>query len=377
VDAVNNDKIPAREAYLTEAPKYGRIPMHLHRVLCSSPISFTTAPEVLLLTLHAAMLETGFVLSVIKKTDIKDSESSSDAHALPASVGAAIKRGTCILVYTYNAQLSSEQQPTCTVVCSVMGRDVLIAINNRGQPSHHVSLDCGTYFMQRHQEIHGAHVERMICGHVGFTDNKELSIAGGSVTITPEAICLLWTRLKNEMTLPALADVCRVAGLPPPAGLQTMTIDIKMKIFDYLDACDLASVSATCTELHHLADNDQLWERLCNAQFPKGCSNFSDIIKSKAQKNGWKWVYGQCFKDRQRRMEEENNLRRRRPVAMIPSFGPAYPPFYPAPPHPGFSAGIIGGEQDRLPFLGGSGLAGSRAWPFPGTRPGREHHRWF
>lgn len=385
--AIDTREIPVEEDYFIEAPKYGRIPMHLYRVLCSNSGSCTSAPEMVFLTFHAAMLETGFMLSNQHHgSEERKKESFNDAHILPASVAEAIKRGTCSVRYTLSSQSPCKQQPTCTVVCSVMGHDVLVATNNDGHSSNYIRLDSITFFStytEMHQEESQVSLERMLCPHVGITPDKELSISRGSIKGTTEAICMLWTKLKNELILPALADVCRVAGLPPPVGLLTMATDIKVKILDYLDACDLAAVSATCTELHHLADNDNVWKRLCNAHFPTGCSNTSDYIKTKADKMGWKWVYGQCYKDRQRRMDEERNRQRRRPVAMIPSFGPAHPPFYPAPPHPGFPTGMIGGDQDRLPYLGGSGLAGRRSFRFPGstsstssTRSGRNRH-WF
>ena len=86
-----------------------------------------------------------------------------------------------------------------------------------------------------------------------------------------------------------------------------------------------------------------------------------------AQQRGFKWAFGQCWRERRQREEALRRARNRMFAPGVPRFGVPRPPFYPAP-HPGFPL-MVGGDYDRLPQFGpGSGLPGQ--FGGGGTAPG-------
>lgn len=83
-------------------------------------------------------------------------------------------------------------------------------------------------------------------------------------------------------------------------------------------------------------------------------------LLSQARTRGYKWAYGQAWRERRQREEALRRARSRSFVPAVPRFGiPRPPPFYPAPP-PGHHPFIIGGDYDRLPQFGpnGGGMPG-------------------
>lgn len=97
-------------------------------------------------------------------------------------------------------------------------------------------------------------------------------------------------------------------------------------------------------------------------------------IPHQAQHRGYKWAFGQCWRERARREEELRRARARTFIPGVPRFGVPRPPFYPPPPGPGFPS-IIGGDYDRLPQLGPGigGIGGVPGGSFfsSGRRQGR------
>jgi hypothetical protein len=172
--------------------------------------------------------------------------------------------------------------------------------------------------------------------------------------LDPNKLTDLWNCLKNRISLPALAAASRAAGLVPPTGLITLPSELKQRILRMLDALGLVALGSTCSQFRHLVAADQLWQPLCCADFPSVSPHALGYVDPRTGSpiRGWKWAYGVCYADRRER--EERARRRRRFIPAVPYFGPR-PPFYPPAAPRGFP-GIIGGDSDRLPFLGASGM---------------------
>lgn len=100
-----------------------------------------------------------------------------------------------------------------------------------------------------------------------------------------------------------------------------------------------------------------------NTPQPPHCTHppcLSTPLHPQAHIRGYKWAYGQAWRERRQREEALRRARSRNFAPAVPRFGiPRPPPFYPAPP-PGHHPFIIGGDYDRLPQFGpnGGGMPG-------------------
>lgn len=370
------DDAAEEDAVCIPVPVGLRIPGHLLRVLCSNPITADSPAGILLLTSHAAMLETGFSAVAGPGPEWED------PHFLPTQ--GALSAG----LYRVQYRLK-DPDPACTLVCSTMGESLLLAASTSdSKHSRHVMLDWSNKAGQRWvmpatpaelpPEGVGSPEALQPCPHVIVTSGQKVILHRKWVLDYP-MLRMLWNTLKDSLVLPMVGAACAAAGQPPPAGLLSLPAELKETVLRALAALDLAALSATCAELRHLCAADDLWKPLFLADFPNPPVDIADAIP----RRGYKWAYAHCYVERRRAQEESRRRRRRRyTIPGIPHFGPS--PFYPAPPPRGFP-GIIGGEQDRLPFLGGPGGLGggprlfgassssarTQGLPFGGA------HRWF
>ncbi|EFJ13874.1 hypothetical protein SELMODRAFT_49051, partial [Selaginella moellendorffii] len=63
----------------------------------------------------------------------------------------------------------------------------------------------------------------------------------------------LWKEIKDNLTLRLLMLLCEIAGLPLPACFQILPTELKMKILEFLPALDVARISMVSSELRFLA----------------------------------------------------------------------------------------------------------------------------
>ncbi|KAL4538896.1 hypothetical protein Ndes2526B_g02828 [Nannochloris sp. 'desiccata'] len=409
-----------------------RIPSYLLRVLTSS--NSITKPDassssgssfvelgpigVLLLMAHAAMLETGFTyisnsnnntattassVSYINQMQDNNHDDFSDYHLSIAA--AAISSGVFRLQYNLASNKEVSASPACTLICSAMGESVLIAASAEdGKHARHVVLDWKAqryvvpYSTSKHEEKKnkgvGKETESLkLCDGVEITPRQDIILLAQTHNnvdnendgprqkvwkVEHEALKKVWNILKDSIALPMLTAACLSAGYPPPVGLLTLPTEVKDSLLGMLCAIDLAALGAACTELKHLTSSDELWKPLFLTDFPDPPVE----IAYAALKKGYKWAYAHCFLERRRAEEERYRRRQRRYVIPGLPLGPR-PPYYPAPAPRGFP-GIIGGDQDRLPFFPGppggrftfGGGVGSRSFGSgSGGRPGS--HRLF
>jgi len=418
-----------------------RIPSYLLRVLTSSNINTGTDAssalntpyssvergpmEVLLLMAHAAILETGFTyintsnnstaLTAASTDAMNQKEDGNDENSeYRLSIAAtAISSGVYRLPYNVSSNKDTSVSPTCTLICSAMGESVLIAASAEdGKHARHVVLNwkaqgyvvpyttTGTTTRSRDEAEKNKGVGKgteslRLCDYVEITPRQDILLLAPKNSgldndihddeslqrvwkVEHEALKKVWNILKDSISLPMLTAACLSVGYPPPAGLLTLPTEVKDSLLGMLGAIDLAALGTTCTELRHLTSSDELWKPLFMADFLSPPVEIADA----ALKKGYKWAYAHCFIEKRRADEERQRRRQRR--YMIPGLplGPR-PPYYPAPAPRGFP-GIIGGDQDRLPFfpgpprftfgVGGSG-GGGGGHSF-GSRSGGSH-RFF
>jgi hypothetical protein len=319
------------------------VPTSLLRTLLHNPGPAASDTGILMLAAHAAMLESGF-------TPAWGGAAASWA-ALPedCTVSPSVTRIPYVFVLPTDSTDGGASIPSpCTLTASAMGSSLIVAVSTAGGHAHHVALSASTYLRSGPAvtdaggENQGATTEG-----VAVRSNGHGLVINGSVELGGSRLRRLWTALKDGIAFPSLLAAYANAGLPPPAGLLALPADLKSRVLRLLPALELAALSATCTELRHLGSANDLWQPLLERDFPAAPS----WITGQRERRGSKWCYAQCHRDRREREEEEGRRRRRRFMAAVPRFHPLH---HPAPAPPGFP-GMVGGDTDRLPFLGGTG----------------------
>jgi hypothetical protein len=223
--------------------------------------------------------------------------------------------------------------------------------------------------------------------------------AGQPRPVAYRSLPRLWRQLKDGLCAPLLAAHHRAAGLPPPAGLLALPLDLLVRevlprvalgaaaaaaapasaaaptATVALEGAsrDLASCCLACSALRAAASADELWRPVFEAEAraplaaaaaggglaPDPSSERS--LRLAAERRGWKWAAAALVTERRRR-ERLARLRQRRSALARPwpggAIGGPRPPFFPAPPGFGGAPGIIGGDYDRLPGGGGRGGPG-------------------
>jgi hypothetical protein len=378
-----------------------RIPGHLLRVLsCQSNGAMATSQQgMLVLIFHAAMLETGFATKVEKDattatppagaTDTTSMELSTNDWAVPedACLPGMYRLSYCLRdaskTFTAEQQQEEDDKNWCSSTCSLIGSSILFAARASDGHSRHLLLNPAHYFRPssppdlKSWRLHGDAPQQ-----VGLTPPRRAStsVAGNCLVVSssqnqegehgvmhPDALRCLWNALKDTIALPMLTAVCAAIGFPPPAGLLTLPGELKSRILASLPALDVAALASVNSELRHVASDDAFWRPLFDAEFPSPLSWVIDQIP----RRGYKWAFAMCWRERELRRKEMEDARRRHYHFLAsppgPHFSPA--PFYPAPPPRGFP-GVVGGDYDRLPFLGGTGIGGGAGGGGFGGVPG-------
>ncbi|KAK3150943.1 hypothetical protein QOZ80_3AG0239690 [Eleusine coracana subsp. coracana] len=142
----------------------------------------------------------------------------------------------------------------------------------------------------------------------------------------------LWRVLKDEMALPLMISLCQLNGLRLPPCLMALPADLKTKILEFVSGLDLARVECTCKEMAILAADDNLWNKfVVDGEGSRGS-------KSAKARFAEAWV--------------ANKRRSKRPIPTFWNYGWGNHPFVP------HRFPVIGGDSDRLPFIGNHGSLG-------------------
>lgn len=337
------------------------VPGLLLRVLRSNLGAVSSSAAcVLVLAAHAAMLESGFqptADSGVVGRSGEDKAGPEQRCRLPPGSRASSSIYRLSYVCPEVAATSGGEAGRCSVDCSLMGGSVLLAARTPRGHLHHTSLVASDFVVVASPTGDEAGTSAEAEGGVALLPGNGLRVGSApGLELSAAAVRRLWRCLKDSAAFPMLLATYADAGLPPPAGLLALPEELKQAVLERLAAADLAALSGCCTELRHLASQDELWWPLAETEFP----SISALTRSQAAHRGWKWAYALCLRERRQREAAARRQRRRMFALAVPHFGPR-PPFY--PPHaPGGIAGITGGDYDRLPqpaFGTGPGMFGA------------------
>lgn len=215
----------------------------------------------------------------------------------------------------------------------------------------------------------------------GGSSGQEMGVKGSSSSCEIDVkassshdMCVfeLWRIVKDRLSMPVLTSLCEKTGLPSPPSLILLPTELKLKILEFLPAVDVAKLGCVCTEFRFLSVNDELWKK----KYADELGSFSEVDRpagGRPDGQRWKDAFARDW-IRKKKMEAQRRNFRNRYVRQTPRMRlPRYMPV----PFPGTGFGISGGDYDRFPAIGdmgfypGSGLLGSngrRLWP-----TGRRH----
>ncbi|CAD6210290.1 unnamed protein product [Miscanthus lutarioriparius] len=148
----------------------------------------------------------------------------------------------------------------------------------------------------------------------------------------------LWRVLKDEICLPLMISLCQLNGLRLPPCLMALPADLKTKILEFLPGVDLAKVECTCMEMRNLASDDSIWKKFVSKfeHYGEGSRGVSKTAKA---------IFGEVW--------QANKRRQKRSDPTFWNYGWGNSP-YSRP----LRLSLIGGDSDRLPFIGNPGSVG-------------------
>lgn len=163
-----------------------------------------------------------------------------------------------------------------------------------------------------------------------------------------------WKIVKDGLALPLLIDLCERGDLMPPPCLMRLPTELKLNILELLPGADVAKVGCVCRELQYLSTNNDLWKQ-----------KFVEEFGNEAGKGGggnWQGKFVSYWENRKKR-KRDSDLWRRYPHVNRPFMYPR------SDPNPfGRFPGMIGGDFDRFPGLGVPGPFGPAPPGLPFTR---------
>ncbi|GAQ88886.1 hypothetical protein KFL_004670030 [Klebsormidium nitens] len=294
----------------SEQSSISTAPPVLQEVVSTSAWAVHSAHDLLILALHAVMLETGFSLVPI----------GAPLEQCWERVG-----GRTILRYTL---ANRDANPTLTAILrsQQLGANLLVY---------------GTYDGDA-----GGAVYRL---NLALSAQLRPFPPAGERS-TAELLALfknarqLFVEAKDGLSVPLLSLLCQRAGVSPPASLILLPFDAKNNILAKLSARDLAAVAVTCSELREAASGDDFWRALFQREFP----NERPAVRAGMWKEAFRMAWVDRKLQRERRLEYERQLH----VGRREWRGFRYQP-----------PGMVGGDYDRFPFGGGAGVP-------PGGFPG-------
>ncbi|KAL6545881.1 hypothetical protein OROGR_009755 [Orobanche gracilis] len=112
----------------------------------------------------------------------------------------------------------------------------------------------------------------VVWANCGVADNITGQNGGGLLSSTsPEKeVFNFWRNVKDNLALPLLIDLCEEFGLQLPPCFMRLPTDLKLKILEYLAGVDVAKTSCVCSELRYLGSSDDLWKMKFVEEFGDG-----------------------------------------------------------------------------------------------------------
>ncbi|CAH2033738.1 unnamed protein product [Thlaspi arvense] len=186
---------------------------------------------ILAMSVHAVMLESGFVLY----------NHGSDKFSFSKELLSVSLRYTLPELITGN----DTDIESVTVNFQSFGYLVLVHGSLSGYKGQRVSLD-----------------KRRFVPVMDLVLDTLKSDKQGSSSIYRE-VFMFWRMVKDGLAIPLLIGLCDKAGLELPPCLMRLPTELKLKIVESLPGASVARMACVCTEMRYLASDNDLWKQRC------------------------------------------------------------------------------------------------------------------
>ncbi|KAK9286155.1 hypothetical protein L1049_014537 [Liquidambar formosana] len=314
------------------------VPSFLRKVLRDELPDDVSDHRLLVIAVHAVLLESGFV-GFDSVTGIR-----VDRFHLPDEWPS--NAFTMSLWYTLPELITSGSDEIENVVLKFqsLGRFVNVygSLGKNGSGLHWVCLD----------EYRFVQTIDLVWAKCDSTYEMSESDGYSNSNSYPDSeIFEFWKIVKDGLALPLLIDLCDRAGLVSPPCLMRLPTELKLKILELIPGVDVAKVACVCSELRYLSSNSDLWKQ-----------KFVEEFGTAAGERGgghWRERFSSSW---------ESKKKRKRMSRMWRGYPRVDRPFYfpvRRDPNPLWIPGMVGGDYDRFPGVGIPAPFGQPGRPFP------------
>lgn len=296
------------------------------------------------MSVHAVMLESGFVLFNPVSSDNKFSFSKELL--------------TVSLKYTLPELMTREDGVESVTVRFQSLSDKVVVYGSLGGKLQRVYLD-----------------KRRFVPVIDLVMDTLKSDKDGSSSIYKEMF-MFWRMVKDGLVIPLLIGLCDKSGLELPPCLMRLPTELKLKILESLPGASVAKMACVCTEIRYLATDNDLWKQKCLEEAKHL------VVDGAGDSVNWKAKFAAFWRQYQRQVSSSRRTLRnfgmgRNRVPPFPRIpdpdhfgwinggslpGPGPGPFI---MHPGQPAGRLGGRRLGLGFSPRCNLGGNN-WEQPG-----------
>ncbi|THU68497.1 hypothetical protein C4D60_Mb08t04510 [Musa balbisiana] len=342
-EVVQQDDIMASDAEPLFVGKSLSVPCFLKRVMGAEKGEAEGLLGRLVVTFHAAFLESGFVVS-----------------GGGGGGGSRLPRGRPSKAATFSVQYTLPE-----LVGAVDTRDVKVAMLRFSMMGNYATVY--GFLTGDHQDVYRVCIDLSKLASLLSLSMDSLSEQG------EKEVFGLWKVVKDELTLPLLIDICRKNGLASPTCFMRLPAELQLHILNHVSAIDLAKIGCTCSELRFLSSDDRLWKR-------RFLVEIGSVNGRLSTGRSWKEKY---VKRRVRMMEAEKMTERSNLLGRPSYFNSVGPRRFPVlgrdydgfPAIAGFAPPVLrlgfnpvgpprfpvrGRDYGRFPAIGGFGPAGVR-----------------
>ncbi|KAG7592766.1 F-box domain [Arabidopsis thaliana x Arabidopsis arenosa] len=126
-------------------------------------------------------------------------------------------------------------------------------------------------------------------------------------------VFMLWRMVKDDLVIPLWIGLCDKAGLESPPCLMLLPTELKLKILESLPGVSIGNMACVCTEMRYLASDNNLWKQKCLEE-GKDC-----LWKFLTAKVDWKCKFSSFWREKRLSL-----LARRNPP--LKKSNPRFPP---------------------------------------------------
>nr|DAD48234.1 TPA_asm: hypothetical protein HUJ06_018171 [Nelumbo nucifera] len=324
------------------------VPCFLRKVLKEDISNAESGRKLLIMAVHAVLLESGFVCF--------DSASAKKIDGVHLPEGWASMSTAVRVHYTLPDLLVSGCDVLETVILKfqTLGKFVNVygSLTTKGSGVYGLSLDESRFVPSIN------FVWTIYNSQSGVIDKD-----GSSKSSHEKEVFEFWKLVKDGLALPLLIDLCDETGLDPPPCFMRLPTELKIRVLELLPGVDVAKFGCVCSEMKYLSSNNNLWKQNFEEEF--GLCDMEGIQGG----GNWKERFSICW-ERRRKRRGIKTIREQRIVPERPR--PFGFPYFPVrrDPVPFGVPRIVGGDYDMLPGFGAPVPFGSaRDFPrFPARR---------